>query len=86
MNKIVFFTGGSISRVRDAAILRDGDDPRESLIEEVIQSISTTVEVTVGDVTMHLAAWMDPEHWEDDWLGVGIADVDALLSSSVEFE
>jgi hypothetical protein len=51
----------------DQAIVLDGEDPREVLVDAAIQSVSTNVEITAGGVTLHLAAWMDPDHWSEDW-------------------
>jgi hypothetical protein len=77
----------------DAALLDEDDagDLNEALAMSVLDSISTDIEVTVGGVTMFLAAWRDPEHWSQDWaekLGVDMDDaaerVDALLAEAVE--
>lgn len=92
MNKIPFLVGGWRRMThRDAAILLAGEDPRDTLVDAVIQNIATDIEVTVGDVTMFLAAWQDPEHWSEDWakkLGIDMDDVpeavDELLASVVK--
>lgn len=49
------------------AIVLNDEHTREAMVEQIIQDLSLDVFVTVGDVTMPLACWMDPEHWEDDW-------------------
>jgi hypothetical protein len=67
MREITFQTGGRIMAARDAAIVLEDENPRTALVEAVIQSIGTEVEVTAGGVTLHLAAWTDPEHWSSDW-------------------
>lgn len=69
MQKFVYTTGGHLMGYRSAAILPDGseEDPRSAIVEDAIQTISTDVEITVAEVTMHLAAWQDPDHWESDW-------------------
>lgn len=62
------------------------DDPLETLIESAIQTISTDVRIKVGEVEMHLAAWQDPDHWEEDWLethGLSPEDVHALVEGAV---
>lgn len=45
----------------------DPVSPIETLTEAVIFAIHTDIEVTVNGVTMHLAAWRDPDHWATDW-------------------
>lgn len=72
-------------------IVDEGDDAREELVFEVARTVATDIEVTVGDITMTLAAWMDPDHWADDWvlkLGVDHDDVpgavDELLAKALE--
>lgn len=73
----------------DQAYLSDGQDPVEGLIEAVVQAISTDLFVRVGDVRMHLAAWEDPDHWEDDWQqehGLSPEEVYHLVSAAVTDE
>lgn len=77
--------------VNDAAYPGPDEALSEALAVAVMQSIGTDLEVTVGGVTMFLAAWEDPEHWATDWaekLGVEHADapaaVAAILASAVE--
>jgi hypothetical protein len=79
MNKIEFEVDGRVTRCHDAAYVAAGDTAREALVHEAIQTISTSVEITAGGVKMHLAAWMDPDHWMEDWDAVGVDDVDELL-------
>jgi hypothetical protein len=76
----------TIPRHYDAALVLSTDDPREALVEQVIQSILTEVMVEVGGVKMHLAAWMDPDHWADDWRKAGVDDVDVFVASALEEE
>ena len=83
MRKIEFLVKvGAMRRYHDAAIMATGDTLREGLIEAVIEGLSTTIEVTAGGVTMHLAAWMDPDHWAEDWEAAGVEDVDLLLAGA----
>lgn len=70
----------------DAAYLSDGDDPHAVLIESIVHTIATDVEVTIGGVTMHLAAWGDPDHWSDEWDEAGIEDPDAFIASAIVAE
>lgn len=58
---------GTIMGYADAAILGEGDDPATQVAQAAIQTLSTEIEITAGGVTMHLAGWLDPWHWEDDW-------------------
>lgn len=69
--------------LHDAVYVTPDEDPLAALVAAAIQSISTDVEVTVSGVTMHLAAWMDPVHWSEDWEQAGVDDVDALLTGAV---
>lgn len=91
MDKIVYHIGGHTMRARDAALVSGDEDPREALVEAAIQTISTEIEIEAGGVKMHLAAWIDPDHWSDDWreaLGLDDPDeaaecVDALLAEAM---
>lgn len=85
MDKVEFSTGGSLRRTHDAVYLRPAEEPLTALVEAVIDSIGTSVMVTVGDITMHLAAWQDPDHWEEDWRAKGIApdDVAEFVASHI---
>lgn len=95
MNKIRFniersYVGGST----DAAYVREDENPLEVIVQEVINDISTDLDVTIGGVTMFLAAWQDPDHWSTNWaekLGLdSIDDVDdavaQLLAAGIEKE
>ena len=93
MKKIEFLVGGFNLRSHDAAIVSSDEEPRDALVEAVIQNISTDVLITVGGVEMHLAAWLDPDHWGEDWaekLGVDLDDateaVEALLDGAITDE
>lgn len=85
MVKVEFFVGGSIMQAHDAAIILNYEDPLTALVEAAIQTISTDVEITCGDVTMPLAAWLDPDHWSEDWQAKGIdpEDVPNLVAAQV---
>lgn len=73
-----------ISRRYYAAYVVDDDDVAEELGDAVVQSISTDIEVQLGGVTIHLAAILDPEHWETDWQEKGVDDPRAFLAGLVE--
>lgn len=81
--KVEYFIGGRLTRAHDAAIVLRDEDPRQALVDSVTQTISTDVEVELGGVRIHLAALMDPEHWEDDWRERGIDDPDAFIAGLV---
>lgn len=85
MNKVIYNISGTTLRCRDSAIIIDGEEPLEQMIESAIQTISTDVEITCGGITMHLAAWRDPEHWSEDWAEKGIDpdDVPGLVAAQV---
>lgn len=82
-----------VGGLTDVAYVLDAEDPAEALVKAAVRDLSTTVELTVSDVTMHLAAWEDPEHWSSDWaakLGVefdeefdAYDEVMKLISSAV---
>lgn len=84
MRKVEFSIGGSITRARDAAYIVGDEDPLETLIDAALQSISTDVEITVGGVTMHLAAWQDPDMWSEDWRekDIDLDDVPGLVAAA----
>lgn len=86
MTKISFFVSGSLTRCHDAAIVSEGEEPLEALVEAAVQTISTDVEIKCGDVTMHLAAWRDPYHWSEDWEAIGIDpdDVPSIVAAAVQ--
>lgn len=84
MKKLSFLIGEEHGRKHhDAAIVLDGEDPREALVDAAIQSIAIDVFLTLGDVTIHLAAIMDPDHWSEDWEAAGIEDADEFLAGLV---
>lgn len=59
--------GGSYSGMADSAYLSSRDeDLNEVLIDAVVETLNTSIEVTIGGVTLFLAAWQDPDHWADD--------------------
>lgn len=53
--------------VRDHVLVNDGEDPLERVIEQAVSDIAAGIMLTIGDITMSLAAWQDPDHWSDDW-------------------
>lgn len=66
MNKIRFsiekdYLGG----VSDVAYVDDDENPQEALLQQVINDLSTDIKVTVGGVTMPLAAWQEIAGDED---------------------
>jgi hypothetical protein len=75
-------------RAHDAAVVMPGEDPADALRDAVLSHISTDTSITIAGVTNHLAAWLDPEHWADDWDAKEI-DTDAvseLLYAALEEE
>lgn len=91
MRKLEFTLKGTTVSSHDAAYVLDDEMPRDALIEAAIQNISTSVEITIAGVTMHLAGWQDPDHWSDDWrekFGDDVDDdvpgrVDQLLAEAI---
>lgn len=67
MRKIPFKIPRTTVERSGEAWASDGDDVCEAIVETVIGDISTDIEIEVGGVTMHLAAWRDPYHWSEDW-------------------
>jgi hypothetical protein len=65
--RIKYTTRGHLMPTADSAYVSEDEDPRTRLIESVVGTISTDVEVTAGGVTLHLAAWQDPDHWSEEW-------------------
>jgi hypothetical protein len=57
----------TVMAAHDAVILLDGDDLQEALGEAVLQFLGTEIELEIGGQKMHLAGWLDPEHWSEDW-------------------
>jgi hypothetical protein len=86
MRKLSYLIGGSFSRAHDAAILVGDEEEEDALRDAVLGHISTDVMITINNMTMHLAGWLDPEHWSEDWEAKGIDpdDVHGLLVFAVE--
>lgn len=92
MRKIRFdIKRAEVGNTTDCAYVTDDESPFEALVAAVIEDIRTDLEITISGVTMHLAAWQDPEHWATDWaheLGVDLDDapeaVMALLIAADE--
>ncbi len=57
----------TVGGITDLARVVDGEDPVEAIVAAAMDSLGVDVRLTVSGVTMHLAAWRDPEHWADDW-------------------
>ena len=88
MKKLTFRFDCRPLRARLAAYPDPSQGLGEALAEAVLDHISTDTVITVGGVDMHLAAWLDPEHWAEDWDEKGI-DPDAvseLLYAALEEE
>lgn len=49
------------------AYVSEDEAPLDEIVREVINTIGTDLNVTIGGVTMFLAAWEDPGHWADEW-------------------
>lgn len=92
--RLPFTIAGHSLGAFDKAIILADENPRTVLIETTWQNIAIDVEITVGEVTMHAAAWEDPDHWVEDWrevLGLDPDDdptsaVDDLLAAALEVE
>lgn len=69
MTKLPFKIEKTISTLSgsDTAYLNPDDDPAEALAQTVLHTLGIDIEVTIGDTTMFLAAWRDPDHWAGDW-------------------
>lgn len=69
MRKLRFSIERSVvGGLTDAALIDAGtEDATDDLVRQVMDDISTDLQVTVGGVTMFLAAWQDPDHWATDW-------------------
>jgi hypothetical protein len=91
-SKLRFKTeGASLMPTGDAAIVNSGEDLTEILAAAVIDTLSTSLFVTVGEVSMFFDAWRNPQLWAADWaakLAVEEDDVEeavwALLNAAVE--
>jgi hypothetical protein len=56
----------------------------DAVAADVFETISTDIVVTIDNVTMHLAAWMNPEHWSTDWEEIADGqDVDELIAGAL---
>jgi len=84
MKKIDFLVRDPGHQYHDAAIVLADEDPRQALIDAAISSLSTDIELTLGEVTIHLAAIIDPEHWEEDWRAVGVEDAEEFIAGLVQ--
>jgi hypothetical protein len=83
--KVIRFTVRAVSTgMSDRALLFPGEDPLATLADAIVQSISTDVMVRLGDRDIHLAALLDPDHWDDDWREVGVDDADEFVAGLVE--
>jgi len=68
----------AISPTSSSEYLDDGQEPADALVAGVLDVLGTDLFVTVGGVTQRLAAWQDPDHWDEDWsatLGIDADDV-----------
>jgi hypothetical protein len=86
MKKIRFLRKGNLTRAVDAAYVDDLDNLCDSLAQGVVESISTEIEIILGGKTIFLAMLLNPEHWEEDWLEVGVEDPYEFLAGLVEEE
>jgi len=85
MDKIIFqIKRGTLMGARDSVIVSEGEDHAEALARGVAASISTDVQVELGEVTVHLAMLHDPDHWEEDWRERGVEDVYEFLAGLIE--
>lgn len=82
-SRIEFDLAASRQRFHDAAIILGDDDPVAEVANTAIGAISTDVMITAGGVTMHLAGWLDPGHWESDWQEAGVEDVAAYAAALI---
>ena len=55
------------SAMSSTALVRPGDDWADALRDDVIDNLSTDLMVTISGVENHLAAWLDPQHWAQEW-------------------
>lgn len=85
MRKIVYLLrDGHVMGRHDAAYVNS--DLATELAESVVDSISTEIEVRLGETTVHLAMLLSPDHWSEDWMKAGVDDVDEFLAGLVEEE
>jgi hypothetical protein len=46
--------------------------------------MSTEIQITIGGVTNHLAAWEDFDHWSEDWRELaGDEDIDEFIFNAI---
>lgn len=66
----------------DAAVLLPNEEPYETFLALAADSVASAVNVTVGGVTMSLAAWTDPHDYEADCelAGLDPDDVEAFIA------
>jgi hypothetical protein len=91
MRKLPFqFVPGAFRATHTAGYLTNDDTVFDALRDAVMEELGTEVELTIGGHTMHFAAWLDPDHWADDWaveLDVdhedAVSAVAALLEATV---
>lgn len=83
MNEIDYTVEGRITPSHDCALIDTNENPHEEFVQAVIQTVAIDIEVTSGGVTLHLAAWVDPEHWIDEWHEKGIEDPRAFIAGLV---
>lgn len=86
MRKLPYNINGVTMRAHDAAILVGDEEAEEALREAVLELISTDAEITIDGITMHLAGWLDPDHWSEDWQAKGIdpEDVSGMLLAAIQ--
>lgn len=60
----------------DTAVILGDEDVATEVVDGIISAISTDIEITVAGIETHLAMWLDPAHWADDWREAGIEDFD----------
>lgn len=84
MDKISYFLRGSVN-CHDAAIILASDEVLATAVAEaIVEAISIDIDVEIGGIRIHLAALLDPDHWEDDWREAGVEDVEEWLAGLVE--
>lgn len=77
MRKVRFHIGQVVtSPCSDVARIRDDEDVTEAVLQQVWDDLQTQIEVTIGGITMHAAAWQDPDHWAGDWAELLEVDYD----------
>jgi hypothetical protein len=81
----------TVSATASTVRVGDDEDPIAAVRDDAWQSLGTYLELTIGDVTMHAAAWEDPEHWAEDWAQKLDVDLDeapdavaALIAGALE--